>query len=113
MPIAKRTTMAATSSVMEPVLRIRKKTARPAADPNVPGATGTYPRYPHVAMKSPTRCIRGSKWEGSDRRKGDDACARQTIVKRAAIGSEERGKEAQSKRRGRGEASQRAFHRER
>jgi len=27
-------------TAMEPVLRTVKKTARPAADPNVPGATG-------------------------------------------------------------------------
>src|SRR5688572_16946261 len=113
MPIAKSTRIAATSRVMEPVLRIRKKTARPAADPKVPGATGTNPRYPHVAMKSPTRCIRGSKRERSGRREGDDARARQAIVERAAIGSDQRGKKAESERRSRRDASQRPLHRER
>ena len=43
-PIANSTTIAASSTHTEPVLRTAKNTARPAADPKVPGATGTYPR---------------------------------------------------------------------
>ena len=33
--------MAASSTAAEPVLRTAKNTASPAAEPNVPGATGT------------------------------------------------------------------------
>src|SRR4030095_4269457 len=39
-PIANKTTLTASSTYIEPLARTSAKIARPAADPNVPGATG-------------------------------------------------------------------------
>src|SRR5688500_832972 len=83
--------MAATSATGEPVKRTAAYTARPASEPNVPGANGTYPTPSAVATASESDFTKDGSSVG-----GNHAGTRETVMDAPPCSVEEQRQQAQA-----------------